>query len=74
MTRFRRQKAIRTRANPKGVRMKEFKIFVNNKPGELARVTEALADGAPATDSPHRYVVSRAKRLNRGRPCIWGFP
>jgi hypothetical protein len=26
--------------------MKEFKIFVNNKPGELARVTEALANHA----------------------------
>ncbi|MBI4416712.1 MAG: ACT domain-containing protein [Euryarchaeota archaeon] len=26
--------------------MKEFKIFVNNKPGELARVTEALATHA----------------------------
>ena len=26
--------------------MKEFKIFVNNKPGELARVTEALAASA----------------------------
>jgi hypothetical protein len=26
--------------------MKEFKIFVNNKPGELARVTEALAGHA----------------------------
>src|SRR5881296_3692624 len=26
--------------------MKEFKIFVHNKPGELARVTEALAGSA----------------------------
>ena len=26
--------------------MKEFKIFVHNKPGELARVTEALANHA----------------------------
>ena len=26
--------------------MKEFKVFVNNKTGELARVTEALAAGA----------------------------
>ncbi len=28
------------------VAMKEFKIFVQNKPGEMARVTEALADNA----------------------------
>ncbi len=26
--------------------MKEFKVFVNDKPGELARVTEALAEHA----------------------------
>ena len=29
-----------------GIPMKEFKIFVSNKPGELARVTEALASSA----------------------------
>ena len=28
-----------------GIETKEFKIFVQNKPGELARVTEALAAG-----------------------------
>ncbi|TLZ64406.1 MAG: ACT domain-containing protein, partial [Methanobacteriota archaeon] len=26
--------------------MKEFKVFVKDKPGELARVTEALAEHA----------------------------
>jgi len=28
-----------------GIETKEFKVFVQNKPGELARVTEALAAG-----------------------------
>ncbi len=47
--------------------MKEFRIFVNNKPGELARVTEALAASAVnikaiasegATEKPFLRVVT----------------
>ncbi len=30
---------------PTGIETKEFKVFVQNKPGELARVAEALAAG-----------------------------
>ena len=38
--------------------MKEFKVFVADKPGELARVTEALASAAVniraiASEAPH---------------------
>ena len=40
--------------------MKEFKVFVADKPGELARVTEALADAAVNI----RAIASESKHEN----------
>lgn len=40
--------------------MKEFKVFVADKPGELARVTDALADAAVNI----RAIASEAKHDN----------
>jgi hypothetical protein len=40
--------------------MKEFKVFVADKPGELARVTEALANAAVNI----RAIASETKRDN----------